>query len=101
MMSCGWQGCALPDQAMQCDLMPSTDDFRFNAHHLLLDLDATTNHLMMLVVSHEVSGSRWDEAVARQKQAYEAWVSILTEIQIDPMPVLDGRAAGGDYPAAE
>ncbi len=80
--------------------MPANDDFRFNAHHLLLDLDATTNHLMMLVVSHEVSGSRWDEAVARRKQAYAAWASILTGIQIDPMPVLDGRAASGDNPTA-
>ncbi|WP_330208606.1 MULTISPECIES: hypothetical protein [unclassified Pseudomonas] len=81
--------------------MPSTDDFRFNAHHLLLDLDATTNHLMMLVVSHEVIGSRWDEAVARQKQAYETWISILTGIQIDPMPVLDGRAVGGNNPTVD
>lgn len=81
--------------------MPSTDDFRFNAHHLLLDLDATTNHLMMLVVSHEVSGSRWEGAVARQKQAYAAWVSILTGIQIDPMPVLDGRAVDGITTVAE
>ena len=73
--------------------MPSTDDFRFNAHHLLLDLDATTNQLMTLVVSREVSGYRWEDAVLRQKQAYDAWVSALTGIQIDPMPALDGRPA--------
>ncbi|MGA5721128.1 hypothetical protein ACPCWF_21210 [Pseudomonas atacamensis] len=81
--------------------MPANDDFRFNAHHLLLDLDATTNHLMMLVVSSEVSGVRWDEAVSRQQRAYAAWVSILSGIQIDPMPVLDGRAAVTANPTAE
>ncbi|WP_130909596.1 hypothetical protein [Pseudomonas sp. Sample_9] len=92
---------ALYTHATKYDVMPSTDDFRFNAHHLLLDLDATTNQLMMLVVSHEIFGSRWNEAVARQKQAYAAWISILTGIQIDPMPVLDGRAVGGDTTTSE
>ncbi|MBV4484972.1 hypothetical protein HU727_005160 [Pseudomonas sp. SWRI153] len=81
--------------------MPSTDDFRFNAHHLLLDLDASTNHLMMLVVSHEVEGARWDEAVSRHRQAYEAWASILTGIKTDPLPALDGRPAEGDSPTAK
>jgi len=71
--------------------MSTSDDFRFEAHHRLLDLDATTNHLMMLVVASEVTGSRWDEAVARHRLAYDAWNSILTGIQIDPMPALDGR----------
>lgn len=71
--------------------MPSIDDFRFKAHHLLLDLDATTNHLMMLVVSREVSGPTWEDGVARHRQAYEAWASILTGVQTDPMPALDGR----------
>ncbi|MBC3207918.1 hypothetical protein HU755_14040 [Pseudomonas sp. SWRI111] len=81
--------------------MSANDDFRFNAHHLLVDLDATTNHFMMLVVSNEVSGVRWDEAVSRQQRAYAAWVSMLSGIQIDPMPVLDGRAAVTDNPTAE
>lgn len=83
------------------DTMPATDDFRFNAHHLLLDLDAATNHLMMLVVSREVTGSRWDDAVSRHKQAYTAWAYILTGIQIDPMPALDGRPVEGSSSAAE
>ena len=86
---------------IQCDSMLSTNDFRFNAHHLLLDLDATTNYLMMLVVSHEVSGSRWEEALVRQQRTYAAWVSILPGIQIDPMPVLDGRAVDGITTVAE
>lgn len=82
-----------------CDLMPSIDDFRFNAHHLLLDLDAATNHLMMLVVSREVSGVRWDEAVSRHRRAYEAWACLSTGVQTDPMPALDGRPVEGGTPS--
>lgn len=82
------------------DPMPATDDFRFNAHHLLLDLDACTNDLMMLVVSHEVTGSRWDEAVSRHKQAYTAWAAILIGIQTDPLPALDGRPVEGNSSTA-
>lgn len=84
----------LPLPQLTCDVMPSTDDFRFNAHHLLIDLDATTNHLMMLVVSREVTGCGWDEALIRHKQAYEAWASILPGAQTDPMYVLDARPPG-------
>jgi hypothetical protein len=76
--------------------MPSTDDFRFDAHHHLINLDATTNHLMMLVVAREVTGKRWEEALSRHKQAYEAWASILPGINIDPLPALDGRPQEGD-----
>jgi hypothetical protein len=71
--------------------MFSIDDFRFTAHQHLLDLDATTNHLMMLVVAKEVTGVRWDDAVLRQKLAYDAWTSILPGVHMDPMPSLDGR----------
>ena len=85
----------------KCDVMPSIDDFRFTAHHLLLDLDATTNHLMMLVVSSKVSGSQWDEAVARHKNAYAAWASIVTGVQTDPMPALDARPVDGNTPSAD
>jgi len=83
-----------------CDVMTSTDDFRFTAHHRLLDLDAATNHLMMLVVSGEVSGDRWNAAVNSHKHAYEAWGTILIGIQTDPMPALDGRPAEGNNPTA-
>jgi len=100
MMSYGSRDVRFPP-FIQCDSMLSTNDFRFNAHHLLLDLDATTNYLMMLVVSHEVSGSRWEEALVRQQRTYAAWVSILPGIQIDPMPVLDGRAVDGITTVAE
>lgn len=67
-------------------LMSTHDNFRSEAHHHLVDLDATTNHLMMLVVANEVSGSRWDEALARQKQTFDAWASIVAGAQIDPTP---------------
>lgn len=79
----------------KCDVMNSIDDFRFTAHHLLLDLDAATNRLMQLVVSREVSGSQWDEAMSRHKSAYQAWASVSTGVQTDPMPVLDGRPTEG------
>ena len=75
--------------------MISKDDFRFQSHVLLVELDAATNQLMMLVVAGELSGSRWDEAFARQSAAYSAWVSAAAGVQVDPMPVLDGRPADG------
>lgn len=69
-----------------CYFMYNIDDFRFQSHHLLLELDAATNHLMMLVVAKEVSGNRWDEAAKRQKLAYEAWAALLYPSGTDPMP---------------
>jgi len=100
-MSCGEGQCVYPLTHNMRDPMPATDDFRFNAHHLLLDLDAATNHLMMLVVAHEVTGHRWDEAVSRHKQAYAAWASILTGISTDPLPALDGRPVEGNSSTAK
>ncbi|WP_373217201.1 hypothetical protein [Parasutterella excrementihominis] len=61
-----------------CTCMTNVDDFRFTSHHLLIELDAATNHLMMLVVSKEVSGPKWDKATQRQKRAYEAWTALLS-----------------------
>ncbi|OOG14344.1 hypothetical protein [Pseudomonas sp. C9] len=81
--------------------MIDIDDFRFKSHHLLLELDAATNHLMMLVVAKEVSGSRWDEAASRQKVAYEAWATMLYAIETDPMPCFDGRLSDGLGPLSE
>jgi len=69
----------------------TNEDFRFNAHKRLLEVDASTNLLMMLVVSGEVSGGRWDEALMRQKLAYDAWTTLVCGVQIDPMTALDGR----------
>jgi hypothetical protein len=66
--------------------MVDLDDFRLTSHHLLLELDAATNHLMMLVVAKEVSGSRWNESVLRQKAAYDAWAMLLYAVETDSMP---------------
>jgi hypothetical protein len=59
--------------------MSTHEDFRFSSHHLLIELDAATNRLMMLVVGKEVSGLRWDEAVTRQKRAFDAWTVQLND----------------------
>ncbi|WP_090182455.1 hypothetical protein [Pseudomonas arsenicoxydans] len=82
--------------------MNSTDDFRFRSHQLLLELDAATNHIMMLVSARQVSGYAWEEAASRQKLAYEAWAAFLyapspspsPSPETDPIPSLDGRPAG-------
>lgn len=74
-----------------CVRMYNIDDFRFKSHHLLLELDAATIHLMMLVVAKEVSGQLWDAATRRQKLAHDAWATLLYQHAEDPMHYLDGR----------
>lgn len=71
--------------------MSPTNDLRFQAHVLLVELDAATTQLMMLVVAGELSGSSWDDALARQSSAYSAWVTVVRGVKVDPMPILDGR----------
>jgi hypothetical protein len=78
--------------------MISVDDFRFKSHKVLLELDAATNQLMMLVVANDISGARWTEATMRQKHAYDAWATLLCGIETDPMPCLDGRPPGSFSP---
>lgn len=56
--------------------MHANDDFRFKAHEHLIDLEATTNQLMMLVVSDELTGKVWDDALTRQKCSYAAWIAV-------------------------
>ncbi|MEB0226307.1 hypothetical protein [Pseudomonas sp. 10S4] len=53
--------------------MASIDDFRFESHQLLLELDAATMGMMMLVSSGCVSGPEWDAANKRQHDAYKCW----------------------------
>ncbi|MBB6157840.1 hypothetical protein HDC30_005092 [Pseudomonas sp. JAI115] len=65
--------------------MSNIDDFRFSSHHLLIELDAATNRLMMLVVAKEVAGPRWAEAIERQKQAYDAWAALLYQSEKKPL----------------
>jgi hypothetical protein len=81
--------------------MSTTDDYRFQSHHLLLELDASTNHMMMLVSARQTSGYPWEEAARRQKLAYETWAAFLNAPQTDPMPTLDGRAEGSYEPLAD
>lgn len=85
--------------------MSNLDEFRFHSHHLLLELDAATNRLMMLVSARDVSGYPWDQAVKRQKLAYEKWAAFLCApalaLELDPMPSLDARAAGSFGPVAD
>lgn len=86
---------------MESASMNNTDDYRFRSHELLLELDAATTSLMMLVSARRLEGSPWADAINRQKLAYEAWVTLLNAPKIDPMPVLDGRAAGSYEPSED
>ncbi|MBF6039397.1 hypothetical protein H8F22_10990 [Pseudomonas sp. P154a] len=74
--------------------MSNTDDYRFQSHKLLLELDSATTSLMMLVSARQIEGAPWIDATNRQRLAYEAWAAFLCVPKIDPMPILDGRAAG-------
>ena len=53
--------------------MASIDDFRFESHKLLLELDAATMGVMELVSSRCVSGPAWEAATKRQHDAYARW----------------------------
>lgn len=57
--------------------MHSTDDLRFKSHQFLLELDAATTGMMMLVSTHEMTGERWELARQRHCAAYEAWNSFI------------------------
>ncbi|MDD1011818.1 hypothetical protein M5G27_30710 [Pseudomonas shahriarae] len=43
----------------------------------MLDLEATNNHLMLLVVAGEVTGKIWNDALTRQKCSYAAWLEAV------------------------
>ncbi|WP_395607310.1 hypothetical protein [Pseudomonas sp. B22129] len=65
--------------------MADLDDFRFRSHELLVELDAaTTKMMMMMVVSKTVSGVEWDEAVKKHHDAFEGWSSFLNSSNIPP-----------------
>ena len=57
--------------------MASIDDFRFESHQLLLELDAATMGMMTLVSSRCVSGPEWDAANKRQHEAYKCWDAFM------------------------
>jgi hypothetical protein len=55
--------------------MTSMDDFRFRSHQLLIELDAATTQMMMLVSARQATGPGWDAANQRQHDAFQAWES--------------------------
>ena len=57
--------------------MASIDDFRIESHKLLMELDAATMGMMMLVSARCVSGPDWDVARKRQHDAYERWDAFI------------------------
>lgn len=67
--------------------MSSTDDFRFSAHRHLLDLEACTYQLMMLVASGDITGITWEDAMERQRRSFDSWLE-FTEASIDPCEVV-------------
>ena len=75
--------------------MTDAEECRFQSHKLLLELDAATTMLMMLVSARQSEGSEWLLAVRRHKLAYEAWVEFLSAPATDPMSLVDRRTAGG------
>ncbi|AVX22790.1 hypothetical protein [Pseudomonas syringae] len=52
--------------------MPN-DEFRFRAHELLVELDASIAKMMMMVAAKEIEGAFWAEATNRHYQAFLAW----------------------------
>lgn len=59
--------------------METLEDFRFNAHQLVLALDAATAEMMDLISNHETTGDRWLAAVAHQHDCYEAWQAYINK----------------------
>ncbi|MHC8314641.1 hypothetical protein [Pseudomonas sp. LB3P31] len=57
--------------------MRSVEDFRIKSHALLIELDAATMGMMLLVSTRCVSGPQWDEATQRHHDAYELWNTFL------------------------
>jgi hypothetical protein len=78
--------------------MSQTDDYRFQSHKFLLEIDAATTGLMLLVSARQTEGAPWTDATHRLKLAYETWAAFLDSPTIDPMPILDGRAPGSFDP---
>jgi hypothetical protein len=71
--------------------MASIDDFRMKSHELLLELDAATMGMMMLVSYRCVSGPEWEMATKRQHDAYQCWDTFMNA------PIVTGA---GNFPPA-
>lgn len=61
----------------QVTAMTSFEEFRTTSHELLIELDAATTKMMMLVSAKEVSGPFWDDAAQRHLDAVNAWHAFL------------------------
>lgn len=59
--------------------MSNTDDFRFHAHELIVDLDAATTEMMKLISAHQLSGPEWERVTQWQHEAYERWMTYLNK----------------------
>jgi hypothetical protein len=59
--------------------MSNTDDFRFHAHELIVDLHAATTEMMKLISAHQLSGPEWERVTQWQHEAYERWMAYLNE----------------------
>ncbi|MHC8305542.1 hypothetical protein [Pseudomonas sp. PB3P13] len=57
--------------------MISIEDFRINSHEWLIEMDAATMGMMVLVSSRGVSGPAWEEATLRHHNACEDWNEFL------------------------
>ena len=57
--------------------MSAMEDFRFKSHQLLIELDAATSQMMMLIAANRMSGPEWLEAAQRHHHAFELWNSFL------------------------
>lgn len=64
--------------------MSCIDDFRTNSQKLLIELDAATTKMMVLVASKTVTGPEWEEAVNDQKAAFDDWISLLNSPHPSP-----------------
>jgi hypothetical protein len=60
--------------------MASIDDFRIESHKLLMELDAATMGMMMLVSTKCVSGPEWVAATKRQHEAYKRWDAFINSV---------------------
>ena len=70
--------------------MPLQDDFRFKAHELLVELDASIAKMMMMVSAKEIDGAFWEEATTRHHEAFLAWHDFIaaTDDAADSNPAI-------------
>lgn len=59
--------------------MTFNDEFRLATYKLLLELDASTTSMMLLVSSRDTAGIDWALAVQRHHDACEVWNSFLNQ----------------------